>query len=123
MTSAANQHVGEKLAEAEPLVLPRMRLRVGTGPGHLLHPCFDLAAVEQHPVAIDACESQLVEIEDGELEQVPVAVHHLQPVVGLAVRERDLAGAREPRQVAAQLLLGARAGHHEEVVVGPLVGP
>ena len=73
-------------------VLPNRNSVVARRPrvrGDVLDAFGDTAAVEQYAVAVDARERDLLEVEDRELEQMAVVVDHVQPVVGLAYRERD----------------------------------
>ena len=89
----ADLETREELAELVRVIVSRPF--PGLGP-HGRHPRLDAATVEQDAVAVHASQSQLVQVEDGELEQVPVVVEDLEPMVGLAVPEDDAMGVGKP---------------------------
>ena len=103
----------------EQVLVVRLRARMVAHPRAAL---LDPAAVEEDAVAVDPGEPDLLEVEHGELEHVPVVVDDLQAVLGLAERQRDPVVVRQPAQLRAQRLLLARLRDQEEVVVGPVVG-
>ena len=89
----------EGLAEQERVVALR-----AWACGDVLDAFLDAAAVEQHAIAVDAREGDLLEIEHGVLEQMPIVVDHDQPVVGFAHRERDLTRSQLVRRAFRDII-------------------
>jgi len=69
----------------------------------------------------DAGDGSLLRVEDGELEQMSIAIEHLHAVRRLAIGENDLLAGRATRRARSASAPARRTGDDEEIVVGPLV--
>ena len=121
IASRADRQVDEEHAGVDPVIGGSLAFG-GRACGDLCHARPDVAAIEDHAVAVDAHGGQFFHTQNHRLHQMTVVINGAEAVRALRRDIHQPVAVWQPGEVSQQRFLRAGHGHHEQVVIGPLVG-